>query len=50
MPYHLRHASQKRPCLDDDSDGLHQLIAEYNALDVELYRFARERFEDESPS
>jgi hypothetical protein len=50
MPYFLRHVSQKRPPLAETSDELRGLIAEYNALDVELYRFARERFEEEAPS
>ena len=50
MPYFLRHVSQKRPPLAETSDELQALIAEYNAMDVELYRFARERFEQEAPS
>ena len=50
MPYVLRHVSQTRPPLDDVSDDLRDLIAEHNALDVELYRFAQERFEQEFPS
>jgi hypothetical protein len=50
MPYFLRHVSQKRPPLDETSDKLRAMIAEYNALDVELYRLARERFEAEAPS
>jgi Sulfotransferase domain len=50
MPYNLRHVSQKRPPLDQTSDELRALVAEHNALDVELFRFARERFEQESPA
>jgi 16S rRNA (guanine(527)-N(7))-methyltransferase RsmG len=50
MPYFLRHVSQKRPSLEVTSDGLRELIAEHNALDIELYRFARQRFEEDSPS
>jgi Sulfotransferase domain len=49
MPYYLRHVSQKRPPLDETSDELRALIADHNTLDVELYRFARERFEAEAP-
>jgi hypothetical protein len=50
MPYHLRHVSQRRPQLDETSDELRALVAEHNTLDSELYRFARERFDSESPS
>jgi hypothetical protein len=49
MPYYLRHVSQKRPPLEETSEELRAMIAEYNSLDVELYAFARERFEAESP-
>ena len=50
MPYYLRHVSQKRPALDETSDELRALVAEHNALDMELYKFARERFEEEAPA
>ncbi len=50
MPYHLRHVNQTRPQLEETSDELRGLIAEHNQLDAELYRFARERFDSESPS
>jgi Sulfotransferase domain len=50
MPYNLRHVSQKRPPLDETSAELRGLVAESNALDVELYRFARERFDAEAPA
>jgi hypothetical protein len=50
MPYYLRHVSQRRPPLAETSEEMRALIVEYNALDVELYRFARERFEEEAPS
>jgi hypothetical protein len=50
MPYYLRHVSQKRPPLEETSDELRALIAEHNSLDVELYRFARERFDEEAPA
>jgi hypothetical protein len=50
MPYFLRHVNQTRPQLEETSDELRGLIAEHNQLDAELYRFARERFDSESPS
>ena len=50
MPYHLRHVNQTRPQVEETSDELRGLIAEHNQLDAELYRFARERFDSESPS
>ena len=50
MPYHRRHVSQKRPSLGDTPAELRELIAEHNALDAELYRFARELFEREAPA
>jgi hypothetical protein len=50
MPYHLRHVSQRRPQLGETPDQLRQLVAEHNAMDVELYRFARERFEASAPA
>jgi hypothetical protein len=49
MPYNLRHVSQRRPPLSETSDELRELVAEHNAFDVELYRFARERFDSEAP-
>jgi hypothetical protein len=42
--------NQARPELEETSDELRGLIAEHNQLDAELYRFARKRFEEESPS
>jgi hypothetical protein len=48
MPYHLRHVSQKRPPLDETPDELRELVAEHNAMDMELYRFTRAR--NSSPS
>lgn len=50
MPYHLRHVSWRRPQLEETSAELRELVAEHNALDVELYRFARERFEETAPA
>jgi hypothetical protein len=50
MPYNRRHVSQKRPPLEETSDELRALIAAHNSLDVELYRFARERFDAEAPA
>jgi hypothetical protein len=50
MPYHLRHVNHTRPQVEETSDELRALIAEHNQLDAELYRFARERFDSESPS
>jgi hypothetical protein len=50
MPYHRRHVSQKRPPLEETPAELCELIAEHNALDLELYRFARERFEQTAPT
>ena len=49
MPYWLRHVSDKRPRLEDTAHEQRELIAEHNALDIELYRFARERFEATAP-
>ena len=49
MPYNLRHVSKKRPALEETSPELRKLVAEHNALDVELYRFARELFEESAP-
>jgi hypothetical protein len=49
MPYYKRHVSSRRPPLIETSEDLRRLIAEHNALDVELYGVARERFEGEAP-
>jgi hypothetical protein len=49
MPYHLRHVSAKRPPLAETSDELRALVAEHNAFDLELYEFARQRFEETAP-
>ena len=50
MPYWLRHVNPQRPSLEESTDELRALIAEHNALDVELYRFARHRFEESAPA
>ena len=50
MPYWLRHVNPQRPSLEESADELRALIAEHNALDVELYRFARHRFEESAPA
>lgn len=50
MPYHLRHVSQRRPPLDETPAELRELVAEHNAMDVELYRFAREQFDAAAPA
>jgi hypothetical protein len=50
MPYYLRHVSWRRPQLGETSPELRELVGEHNALDVELYRFARERFEETAPA
>ena len=50
MPYGTRHVSQKRPPLEETSEELRELVAEHNAMDVELYRFAREQFESTAPA
>ena len=49
MPYYLRHVSTKRPPIEETSRELRALVAEHNALDIELYRFARELFEESAP-
>ena len=49
MPYYLRHVSTKRPPIEETSRELRELVAEHNSLDVELYRFARELFEQSAP-
>jgi hypothetical protein len=50
MPYHLRHVSTRRPTVAETSDELRRLVAEHNALDLELYEFARRRFEETAPA
>jgi hypothetical protein len=50
MPYYRRHVSQGRPSLAETSQDLRELIAEHNALDLELYEFSRARFEEEAPA
>jgi Sulfotransferase domain len=50
MPYHHRHVSQKRPPLDETPAELRELVAENNAMDIELYRFAREQFDAAAPA
>ena len=50
MPYHLRHVSKARPPLEETSDELRELVAERNAMDIELYRFAREQFDAAAPA
>ena len=50
MPYWLRHVNRERPSLEETTDELRGLIAEHNALDVELYEFARDRFEETAPA
>ena len=49
MPYYLRHVSTKRPPIEETSPELRELVAEHNALDIALYRFARELFEESAP-
>ena len=49
MPYLLEGMEQRAPGLDETAPELIELIAEHNALDAELYRFARERFDDNAP-
>ena len=49
MPYHRRHVSQRRPPLEETPAELRELVAEHNAMDIELYRFARERFDATAP-
>ena len=50
MPYNLRHVSMKRPPLEETSAELRELVSEHNALDVELYRFARRQFDKSAPT
>jgi hypothetical protein len=45
--YPRRHVTQSRPTADEIPPSLARLIEEHNALDIELYRTARERFENE---
>lgn len=49
MPYQLMHASSSPTATAELPPGLRELIAEYNSLDVELHRFASERFAAEAP-
>jgi Sulfotransferase family len=46
VPYQNRHVSQDRPGVDDISDAERELILEHNRLDVKLYRFGLELFEE----
>jgi hypothetical protein len=46
--YHLRHVREGRPKANDVPAGLIRLIEQHNALDIELYRIARERFDAEA--
>jgi hypothetical protein len=46
--YHLRHVRDDRPKASEVPDSLIRLIEEHNALDIELYRIARERFDAEA--
>ena len=50
MPYRSRGVNEHGPGEDGAAPQLRELIAEHNALDLELYRFARERFEETAPS
>jgi hypothetical protein len=50
MAYHLKHVSKRRPPLEETSGELRDLIVEHNNLDVELYAFARARFDEEAPA
>jgi hypothetical protein len=45
--YHLRHV-RDRPKANDVPESLIRLIEQHNALDIELYRMARERFDAEA--
>ena len=49
MPYLLEGMEQRAPGLDETAPELIELVAEHNALDAELYRFARERFDENAP-
>lgn len=46
MPYWLRHVNATRPADDETPAELRALIEEHNALDLELYRFALQRFDE----
>jgi hypothetical protein len=46
MPYMRRHVREKRPPLSETPARVRELIEEHNALDIELYRFARARFDE----
>ena len=50
MPYGSRGVNEHGPGEDGAAPQLRELIAEHNALDLELYRYARERFEETAPS
>ena len=50
MPYHRRHVNLTRPQAEEIPAELLGLIAEHNALDLELYRVARELFEESAPA
>jgi hypothetical protein len=43
--YHMRHVREGRPTAADVPDDLRRLIEEHNALDIALYRVARDRFD-----
>jgi hypothetical protein len=45
VPYRARHVSPNRPTLEEVPDEQRALIAEYNRLDAELYKFAVGLFE-----
>jgi hypothetical protein len=46
--YHLRHVREGRPKAAEVPADLIRLIEQHNALDIELYRVARERFDAEA--
>jgi hypothetical protein len=46
---YLEGTQERRSRLDEPTPELVELIAEHNALDAELYRFARERFDENAP-
>lgn len=46
--YHLRHVREDRPKASEVPVALRRLIAKHNALDIELYTIARERFDAEA--
>ena len=47
VPYWDRHVNTSRPAVEEVSDADRALIEEYNQLDIELYRFASELFEED---